>query len=143
MKSLAENVKITQVLGNQTAATSSKGSSVVDMQGYDGVLFVASLSVGHSSTNFIKAQQGPSTTTSGFADLLGSKVLCTAGQLQAWLDIYRPRERYVRCVVARGASSVIYPMWAYQYNLRKPFETNVTAGTINGEVHVSPAEGTA
>ena len=41
---LSKNVKITQVLSYQSAATSSKGSSVLDMSGYEGVLFVADFS---------------------------------------------------------------------------------------------------
>jgi len=143
MHSLMENTKITQVMANQTAATSSKGSSVIDMEGYDGVVFVGSLSVGHAANNYIKGQQGTTSTTTNFADLLGTKIQSTASALQLWLDIYRPRERFVRAVVIRATSSVIYPMWAIQYNGSKMPIDNTTAGTIIGEVHVEPAEGTA
>jgi hypothetical protein len=143
MHSLMENTKITQVLGNQTSATSSKGSSVVDMQGYDGVVFIGSLSVGHATNNYIKGQQNTTSATATMADLVGTKIQSTASCLQLWLDIYRPRERFVRAVVIRGTASVIYPMWAIQYNGSKMPIDNTTAGTITGEVHVEPAEGTA
>lgn len=143
MHGLLENIKITRVLDNQTAATSSKGTSVLDMQGYQGVVFVAALSVGHATNNYMKAQQGTTSTTTGFADLLGTKIQSTASALQLVLDIYRPRERFVRAVVIRATSSVIYPVWAIQYSGRKMAIVNSVAATLVAEVHVEPAEGTA
>ncbi len=143
MHGLLENIKITQVLDNQTAATSSKGSSVLDMQGYQGVLFVTALSVGHASNNYMKGQQGTTSTTTGFADLEDTKIQSTAGALQLVLDIYRPQERFVRAVVIRGTSAVIYPVWAIRYSGRKMAITNSVAATLVAEVHVEPAEGTA
>lgn len=143
MHSLMENAKLTRVLDNQTAATSSKGTTVLDMQGYDGVVFFTALSVGHASNNYMKVQQSGTNTTASMADLLGTKIQSTASALQLWADIYRPRERYVRAVIIRATSSVIYPVWAIQYNGTKMPIDNTTAGTIIGEVHVEPAEGTA
>ena len=104
MHSLMENAKLTRVLDNQTAATSSKGTTVLDMQGYDGVVFFTALSVGHASNNYMKVQQSGTNTTASMADLLGTKIQSTASALQLWADIYRPRERYVRAVIIRATS---------------------------------------
>ena len=59
-----------------------------------------------------------------------------------YIDLYRPRERYVRVVVDRATQNAVVASAEYiQYGPRKK---PITHGTgVSGETHASPAEGTA
>lgn len=137
---LSSSIKITKVEDHTTAGTTDVDSASVDMAGYEGVLFLTSFGTA-AADNYISAQQ--STDDSSFADLLGSKVGATASDEDVWVDVYRPLERYVRVHVELGTSSTVESIWAIQYGGRKQPVDNATTGTIIGEAHVSPIEGTA
>ncbi len=79
----------------------------------------------------------------GAQDLLGTLVAPGASDEIQWVEIRNPRERYVRLVALRGTSTTIDWAIALPYGPRKlPVDNNI-AGTIAGEVHSAPAEGTA
>lgn len=137
---LSENVKITRLNGVQSAATSAVNAASVDMSGYRGVIFLASLGT-PAADNIMKAQQ--SADDSSFADLADSAVNVGASDDSQWIDIYDPEERYIRPSIARGTSSTVEAIWAIQYDPRETPVSNVTAGTINGVALIRPAEGTA
>lgn len=124
------------------AGTTTINGTEMDMQNFDGVLFI--IKFGTAATdNQIKAQQDVVTGMGGAADLLGTLVAVGASDEVLWLDVYRPRERFVRMVALRGTSTTIDWGVAIKYSGRKQPIDNAVAGTIAGELHVSPAEGTA
>lgn len=147
MIGLLKDVLITRVMNAVAADTSDQNSSIVDMQGYEGVLFVASFgTLTATQVTSLKAQQDTDSAGGTMADLTGTSVGPLAdgdSNKVLVLDVYRPLERYVRCVVDRGtANAVIDSVIAIQYGARK---APVTQGsTVSAsELHASPAEGTA
>lgn len=144
---LGKNVKITRVSNAVAAGTTDVNCSTLDMQGWEGVMFIAGFgAITATAVTSIKAQQGAESDLSDAADLEGTGVSVADdddNQL-AWLDIYRPTERYVRAVVDRGtANAVIDFVIAIQYGAKKAPVTHDATTVSGGEVHVSPAEGTA
>jgi hypothetical protein len=137
---LSAGVKITKVEELTANGTSAIESASVDMSGYEGVLFITNI-ITAAANNTIKASQSSDDST--FADLLGTSVASGTSDEVCWLDILHPTDRYVRCEVARGTSTVVSEIYAIQYGAHKQPVDNTTTGTIAGEAHVSPAEGTA
>lgn len=138
---LSKNVKITKVKATQAANTTTINSDAVDMQGWDGVTFLASIGTA-AVDNGVKAQQDTASGMGSAADLANTKILSDGVQTDFVLDIYKPQERYVRCAVLRATSTTIEAVWAIQYRgIKKPV-SNATAAQAT-ELHASPAEGTA
>lgn len=137
---LTDRIKITKVKDHSTAATDDVDSDGVDMTGYDGVVFITSFGTA-ATNNTLEAQQ--STDNSSFAALAGTATAPGASDEDAWVDIFQPEERYVRAHVERGTSSTLESIWAIQYGARSLPVDNTTSGTIAGEAHNRPAEGTA
>ena len=138
---LSSNVLITKVQDHSTAATSAVNSTGVDMSGYEGVLFITSFGTA-AANNTVNAAQGAD-NSADWVDLTGTSVSAGTSDEDVWIDVYRPTERYVRLEAARGTSSTLESIWAIQYGPRKAPVDNTTTGTIIGELHASPAEGTA
>jgi hypothetical protein len=141
---LSSIVKITKVKDHTTAGTTDVESDIIDMQGYEGVMFLTSLGTA-AADNLIKVQQNTANSTSGMADLTGTGVTSGASPSNEdlWVDVYRPRERYLRAVVVIDTPSTCESVWAFQYGARETPVDNTTSGTITGESWASPAEGTA
>lgn len=144
MQNLSSITKWTKVADHTTAGTTDVESAILDMSGYEGVMFVTSFGTA-AANNSLKAQQNTANSTSGMADLLGTSVVSGASPSNedVWIDLYRPQERYVRCIAVVDTSSTVESIWAVQYGPREMVVDNTTDGTIIGEVHASPAEGTA
>ena len=138
---LSNGIKITKVQDHTTAGTDAVNSDGVDMANFEGVLFLTSFGTA-ATDNTVNAAQG---LTSGgtYDDLEGTETGATASDEDVWLDIYRPLDRFVRLEVVRGTSTTLESIWAIQYGARNLPVDNTTTGTIIGEAHVSPAEGTA
>lgn len=132
--------KMTKVKELTTEGTSAINSTGVDMLGYEGVIFITNI-ITAAADNTINAAQ--SADDNSYADLLGSSVTSDTSDEVTWLDVYRPTDRYVRMEVARGTSTVCSEIYAIQYGAHKQPVDNTISGTIVGEAHVSPAEGTA
>ena len=141
---LLEEVKITKLNDATAAGTSAINSGIVDMAGFDGVVFLTSTgTILATGTATIKAQQGQVSNLSDAADLAGTSqaFVDTDDNKSVAIDIKRPNERYLRCVIERAvANSDWGPIWAIQYRTRK---LPVTQGLDKKETFVSPAEGTA
>lgn len=138
---LSKDLKVTKVLVATATGTSTINTSVVDTQGFEGVLFLVSLGTA-AANNGIKGQQGQIANMSDAADLAGTQVLSNGTQTDILLDIYRPQERYLRAAVIRGTTTTIDCVWAIQYMPGKKPVNNVTAAQVV-ELWASPAEGTA
>lgn len=139
---LSNAVKFIKVKDHSAAATTDVTSDVVDTAGYEGVVFVTSFGTA-AANNTLKVQQDTTSAMSGAADLASTSVASGTSDEDVWIDVYRPRERYLQVVASRGTSSTLESVWAILYGPRVLPVDNTTSGTIIGEQHVSPAEGTA
>ena len=139
---LSNNSRMREGIATTAAGTTTINGAEVDMQDYEGVLFVIKFGT-PATDNQIKAQQDSVTGMAGAQDLKGTLVTTGASDEIVWIDLYRPRKRFVRMVALRGTSTTIDWGVAIQYGPRKGPVDNAVAGTIAGELHVGPEEGTA
>jgi hypothetical protein len=144
---LSPNVKVTRVITAQAAGTSTINGTVLDMQGFDGVVFVASFgALTATQVTSLKAQDGATANLSDAADLAGSLTgpLADAdGNRSLVLEICKPAKRYIRPVINRAtANAVIDSVVAIQYASSKSPTTNDTT-VAAAKLRVSPANGTA
>ena len=144
---LGDAVKITKVANATAAGTSAINSSVVDMQGYDGCLFLTTAgAITAGGVQSLKVQQDEAVGMGAAADLAGTNITVADddNNQSFWLDVKRPRERYLRLVISRATQNSVWgEIYAIQYRGRSlPVSNNVT-DTITGEKHESPAEGAA
>lgn len=130
MKELSQNSKIELVKAAQIAATSAIESNVVDMSGYDGVLFLTRFGTA-AANNSVKVQQGEESNLSDAVDLEGSGVVSGADPSNEaiYVDVYKPNKRYVRLYATRGTSSTLGEIWAIKYCPRKAPQVHAVKGT--------------
>jgi hypothetical protein len=144
---LMKNTKLTRVSNAVAAGTTDINSSEIDMQNFEGVVFIVAFgTITASAVTSIKAQQDTATGMASAADLEGTGVTVADDDDNQlfWLDIFRPQERFVRCVVDRATqNAVVDGIWAVQYGPKKKPTTHDSTTVGGGEVHASPAEGTA
>lgn len=143
--SLLNDVKITRVAIAAVAAQTDVDGDILDMSGFEGVVFIAKLGdVTDTSALELLAQQNTVNSGSGMASIAGSAAF-TAGASSAddmllVLDVYRPRERYVRPKLKRGtANAVVSGIIAIQYGARKKSQSQA-ASVIASATLVEPAE---
>lgn len=137
--SLLKNVKITRVANAAVAAQTDVVGSILDMAGFDGVMFVALYGdVTDTSALQLKAEQNTANSGTGMAALVGGPSFA-AGPTNAdngalVLDVYKPREQFVRPVLKRGtANAVVDGILAIQYGaMSKPTvqSASVIASTL-------------
>jgi len=137
---LSRQTKVTKVIAAQTAGTATNNGTTLDMQGFEGVMFVGGAMGTANAGNYFHVESGTDSTPSDAADLEDTKVTPGDDDDAICLDVYRPQERYVRIVAIRGASSTLGDVYAIQYGARDEPVDN--ASTIDSEIHVSPDEGT-
>ncbi len=126
------------------AGTTDINGSEVDMQGYENVLMVVHMgAIVAGAVTTLKAQQDIVTGMATAADLLGTSqtIADDDDDKVFYLDLVKPRERFVRLVVPRATQNATLAAWYVQYNGKKRPSTHGT--NVSGETHVSPAEGTA
>jgi hypothetical protein len=141
---LSQHIKISVGLAYGTGNADREGG-VIDMAGWDGLLVIAQFgAVATGGVNSIKMQQGTNGTVTDAADLAATKVAVADDDDSKikYIDIYQPRERYLRAVVDKDATNACAETVTYiQYRSR---ELPATHGTgVAGEAHLAPAEGTA
>lgn len=141
---LSNYVKISQGAATTTAGTSDVNGDILDMSGYDGVLWVAKFGTA-ASNNTLHAQQDSASGGGTMADLAGTSVTVGSSDEIVWLDLkHNPAgERYVRVVADRGTSTTLDWCVALRYDAKTLPVDNATAGTIAGEIQTHVAEGTA
>lgn len=144
---LSKDCKITQAItptAGAAGATPINGTTL-DMQGFEGVLIEVTFgAITALAVTSIKAQQGQASNLSDAADLLGTAqtIADTASDKVFYIDLYKPRERYVRLVVPRATANAVVADAKYiQYGARDKPTTH--GANVAGESHVSPAEGAA
>jgi hypothetical protein len=132
---LSKDIKVTVVEAAATAATSELVSDVLDMSGFDGVMFIAltgdvtaasvlTLTVKANSANSVSSptpvtQKATAAVTAGATDS-DSKVLM--------VDVYKPTLRYVFASLTRAdQNAVIGGVIAIQYGAKaKPTTQDAT-----------------
>lgn len=146
---LGKNVKISTAITPTAGAagTTDINGTTLDMQGFEGVLMLVRFgAITASAVTNVHAEQGAESDLSDAADLTGTGITVADdddGQIFV-IDLYRPRERYVRVVVDRGTANAVVASAEYiQYGNRKGPITQNVADAVTYELHVSPAEGTA
>ncbi|HRX84794.1 MAG TPA: hypothetical protein P5572_07230 [Phycisphaerae bacterium] len=135
---LSENTLTTLVKSYQSANTTAVNSDGVDMQGYDGVLFVVALGTA-AANNTVNAAQGAD-NSADWTDLEGTSVASGSNKL-VLLDVGKPTDRYIRCEVARGTSTTVDAIIAIRYRARTLPVDNTDGASV--EQHFQPDEGTA
>ncbi len=143
---ISSRVKLIKVQDHTADGTSAVNATEVDMDqdgGYAGVLFLTSFGTAASGNTINAAQSSDNGSADDYTDLTGTSVSSGTSDEDVWLDIYKPTKRYVRLEAARGTSSTLESIWAVLYEPRVMSVDNTTSGTIIGEGHISPAEGTA
>src|SRR5574338_95219 len=101
---LAHDVKITTVAPVATG-TSTITSTAIDMTGFDGALFIVRLG-SPATNNSVKIQQCD-TSGGSYADLTGTSVGSHATDNPLIVDIFRPKETFLKYVVTRGTTTTI------------------------------------
>lgn len=141
---LLEEVKVTKLNDATAAGVTAINSAVIDMAGFDGVMFLTNAgTIVATGTAAIKVQQDTVVGMGSAADLAGSgqSFIDTDDNKSVAVDIKRPTKRYLRLVISRAtANSDWGPIWALQYRTRK---VPVSQGLDKFETFVSPAEGVA
>lgn len=131
---LSSDVLIKKLDAAQPTGTAEFDSSSVDLQGWDGVLFVGSIGTANAG-NYFKAQD--SADNAAWNDLAGSKT--GANATEGIIDLYKPTNRYARLGVIRaGATTTVDPTIAILYRGNK----KPVAQTIAKTLLATPAEGT-
>ena len=111
MMNQLNGLQITRCLNGVAAGTTDQNGSAVDMQGYEGVIFIALLgALTASQVTELKAQQSADSGGSpdDFSDIAGSKVGPLAdgdGNKMLVLEIVNPQKRYVRPVLLRETAN--------------------------------------
>lgn len=142
---ISKDVKVSVVLGHVAAGTAAKTTSVIDMQGFGGVMFVAVLgAVTAGSQVTLQAQEDIVNPMANAKNLSGAVANSTAGVADSnralLVDIYMPKERYLQAVVTPSTQSAeIASVIAIQYQPgAKP--TKIDASVIASVLAVSPDE---
>lgn len=145
---LGKGVKITRLKTSQTVGTGTISGNVLDMQGFDGVLFIAEFGTITDGTPSLKAQDGSTSNLTDASDLAGTAVT-TAGSADGGkavtLDVFRPLKRYIRPQVVRGGATgaVVDSVLAIQYSARSKPTVHDTSTVAGSKTLASPANGTA
>jgi hypothetical protein len=135
---LIDDVKVTTVAPVATGTSTITGSAL-DMAGYDGALFIVRLG-SPATNNNIRISQCD-TTGGSYAELTGTLVGNHATDNPLVIDIYRPREQFLKYIVTRGTTTTIDIVTVIQYNSRNRPVTQ-PSGTQT-EKFYNVAEGTA
>jgi hypothetical protein len=141
---LSDYCKITTAL-DYASGTADREGATLDMKGFDGVLMIVkTAAIATGATYKIKAQQGALANATDMADLAGtSQTIADDDDNEVYfIDVYQPRERYVRLIADKDTSNACAESAVYvQYKAR--FEPVTQPTGVTGEQHLSPAEGTA
>ena len=145
---LSNQIKTTRLLNAVAAGTTDQNGTGVDMQGFLGVRFTFLFgTITSGAVTSCKAQQSSDDGSADtYADLEGTAIAVADDDDNqvVVLEVYRPRERYVRPVIDRGTqNAVIDGIIAEQYGAIVQPTTDDATTVVDSEIHVSPAEGTA
>lgn len=141
---LVKQCKVSRVSSAEAAAQTEIDTSVVDMQGFDGCMFVVCLGdVTNACALEFTAQQSPYANAAGAADLDDATITNTAAGASntvALVDVVRPSERYLRLKILRGSQDAnVDSVVAIQYD-PKVMPTTHNANVLASALGVNPDE---
>jgi len=146
MKNLLRNVKVSRVNDGEADATGTYYSDIVDMEGFEGVVFIAKFEdVDSGAVLTLSAQQDAVNATANMADLTGNATHTATDATEAdddllVLDLYRPTNQYVRAkVVVATEAAQLESIVAIQYGAAKAPVTQ-PATVMDSDTLASPAE---
>ena len=124
MPNLSKNTKITVVSPAATAATGTITSSVLDMAGFDGVMYIALTGDATSGTVLtLTAKENTANSTSSPTPTTGPSATVTSASATdadskvLYVDAYRPVPRYSYCTLVIGTQNcVVGGIIAIQYH---------------------------
>jgi hypothetical protein len=132
---ISRELKITCLKGHTTAGTATLTSSEVDMEGYEGVIFLTVYSVANAN-NFVTMHGGAAT---GVLAATVALKATGASDEKVVLDVFRPIHRFNALVCSVGTSSTVESIWAIQYGARTKDVTSALTGTLAHATFISPA----
>jgi len=140
---------VVRLANAQAAGLTDFTSSALDMEDYDGVLFIcAAGAVSATAVSQVKIQQSSDDgSTDAYADLAGTfsaaLVSGTDDNKVILIDVYRPQERYLKVVWHRStANTVIDGIFAIRYHGKvMPAALDATVKALTK--FSAPAEGAA
>ena len=143
---MARNVlntgKFIKIKDHSAASTADVTSDIVDMAGYQGVVFFTSFGTANA-TNSIKVQGNTANQTTGMADLSGTSLASGSSDEDVIAELHKPTFRYLQVVASRGASSTLESVWAYLYGSSLSSTANSVSGAQIAELSVNVGTGTA
>ena len=119
--SLIDEIKPAQVYAPVSLAASTVTSSVSDMLGWDGILYLIELGVISAGGTFdAKVQRDDNSGFSSATDISGAALtqVTQAGGGSSKLyciQVYRPSERYLRLSMTEGTAAALVGVTAVQY----------------------------
>lgn len=120
---LHQNVKVTEVLGAVAAGTTVQNGTTLDMSGFEGVMFIASMgAITAGAVTSLIASGGAASNGSDKVAITGASVtIADDGDDKAYvLDIFRPLDRYITATVNRATqNAVINSVMAIQYGAKE------------------------
>ena len=140
-----QNQLITRVITAKAAAQATESETILDMEGFEGVRFIAKFDdVVSASVLTLQVQQDELNAGGGMATLTGNATHTAAGtdgdDNLLVLDLYRPLKRYIRVqVVIATQNAVLAGVIAIQYGARKRPQTQ-DATVLNSNQLTSPDE---
>ena len=144
---LLSNSACYRMIGYFAAGTTDHQSAItLDTEGYEGVMFLASVSA-ITATAIIKLtpQQSSATATTSMSSLTQAISKTTAGTtgLSNHLfvsDVYKPTKRYMSCKLDLGtANCATDSVVAVMYRPKKGAVTQSTSHVINSITYASPS----
>jgi hypothetical protein len=143
---LLKNVKIEQILGYFAAGQVAKTSDIIDMQGYDGVLFVAGFgTIIEAGTINVQVLQDTDSAGGTMAAVAGTAAhTVTAAdaaltQSAIAVDVYKPLERYLEVTVTPATQdAVILGVTAIKYKGKMGPDAN--GDLLKATQLISPSE---
>lgn len=147
---LLKNINIVSQIAPATADnTDSTSATVVDMAGYEGVMFLGIIgdsTAGADAGYQIKVKYSDSTGSTSFSDFTDAKAGATSGVSTGnegdvvAVDIYKPVNRYLKASLNRGGDDVASGgVVAIQYGPRVSSVTQSTAYVLDSESFISPS----
>lgn len=143
---LIKQTLVDKCIGYAAAGTGTSTGDALDMSGFEGVLFIASIgAVTSGGVVTLKAQASSDDgVADGYSDLEGTGIAETdPTEKVIALEVYRPAKRYIKPILIRATqNAVIESVIAIRYGASK-MPTSQGADVAASEFHASPAEGTA
>ena len=144
INTIMKDAKVADALDYGTGTT-TRTSAIIDTAGFEGCAFIVKLAtIASSAVNTVTVASGDDSGMSDGADLLGSSQVVAAdddNQVRV-VDIFRPKERYLQLSLNKdGTNACAESAVAILYGAHN--KPTTLAADVEGELHVSPAEGTA